>query len=62
MIPACGAADLGNTFTCNLPVGHGGVHACRSEKPRREDHSTAVFETKATWADGRRAVPHAVQR
>jgi hypothetical protein len=58
--------------SCTLDVGHGGVHAMRRHRERKEttevgkqiriDQPTVVFETIATWADDGPARPHSVQR
>lgn len=56
---SCGVACSTRALRCNLPTGHGGVHAFRTEKPRSEasvvgaevwpDLPTTVYKTVFTW-------------
>jgi hypothetical protein len=57
-----GRTPDGESIYCNLPRGHGGVHAVRTYELRREPDGppTTVYATVVTWADGQVSRP--VQR
>lgn len=56
-----GRTPDGQPIFCNLPRGHGGVHAVRTAEPRREPDGppTTVYATAVTWADGQVSRPWA---